>query len=128
MLFSPHLESDWLFAAFLAVGSSYLSLLLLCIRLSVFPSLSKLQRHTYYLPWLVLYPSALYFAFFGSTTSDAGDIHVQLWIMPGYMGLVTGPLLILALFEVLVRRHQYERRRAAEALPQPLPVATAKIR
>jgi hypothetical protein len=128
LFFDKHLNDEWLLVALHAVGTSYLTFLLIGVRLSLSPRNTHLFRYVTYLPWLVLYPPALYFAYVGSTTAEASDFPLQLWWFPGYAGLITGPLFLLLLVEVLVRRYSHHKRLAAEALPRPLPVATARKR
>jgi hypothetical protein len=123
LVFESHLADEWILMALHVLGTSYLALLLLCLRIGVFLRCRVLYRHVTYLPWLLLYPSAIFLAYFGSATSETGDFHLQLWLYPGSAGLVSGPLLGLLVVEVLVRRYLLHKREAALALPRPLPVA-----
>lgn len=123
LFFDRQLDGEWLPVAFHAVGTSYLTFLLIGLRLSLTPRNTHLFAYVTYLPWLPLYPAALYFAYVGSTSAAAGDFHLQLWFFPGYAGLITGPLFFVLLIEVLVRRYLLQKRLDAESLPHPLPVA-----
>jgi hypothetical protein len=128
LAFGPSFNSEWLGMTLLAVGTSYLSFLLIAVRLCLLRRCQALWARVIYAPWLLLYPSALYFAYFGSTSAEPSDFHMQLWLFPGYFGLITGGLFVVLLLEVLTRRYFHFKRLAAEALPRPLPVATAKFR
>lgn len=128
LAFDPALNDDWIGTALVAVGSTYLTLLLLAIRLIILAQARHLFAHIIYVPWLLLYPGAAYYAYGGSTTAEASEFHMNLWILPGYFGIFAGALFLLLLLEVFIRRHLHFKRLAEEALPRPLPVATAIIR
>ncbi len=116
-------EADWLLTALCFVGSSYLAFQCVCLRLGIVAGLRRHYTWLSLLPWLLLYGQALGFGFFGSTSTEADGIGVILWCFPGYLGLVTGPLMLLLAAEVFVRRRRQAARVRAESLPRPLPVA-----
>jgi hypothetical protein len=128
LLFDEQLEDDWIIAALWMGGTTYLTFFLIGLRLCIVSSLRRYYSAQVYLPWLLLYPPALYLAYFGSNEQELGAFPGLLWTMPGYLGLVSGPIFLIMLLEIVVRRHRHAKRRAAEALPRPLPPARASIR
>ncbi len=126
--FDLHMDNEWIAMALIAVGPSYLSLLLLGLRLTIIKRFRRFFPLVLYFPWIVLYPSAFFLAYLGSTTAETSDFHLQLWLYPGSFGLVTGPLFLVIVVELVVRHYVHRKREAAMALPRPLPTATAKFR
>ncbi len=107
-LLAPEIEADLVFVAIHLVGTSYLAAAILGMRLAV----HRGARHyawAWLAPWIVLYPPAVILALIGDAASAAGDLPLYLWILPGYGGLVTGPIGLLALVEVLIRRGRARR-------------------
>lgn len=92
---------QWLAVGLWAVGTSYLTLLLLVwrIRLSAPSGLAWAHGIAGALQFL----PALSFAFLGSTVDEPPEALVMVWIIPGYAGLVAGPIYALLLLEALVR-------------------------
>ncbi len=121
--FMPHLEVDWLGYALWFVGTSYLTLQFLVIRVSVIRRIRRYYSSLSITPWLVLYPPALYLAYLGSDQEELQVFPGMLWTAPGYAGLSTGFLLVVFLVEVALRRGRQAARLRKASLPAPLPQA-----
>lgn len=121
--FTGAAEADWLVAGLWFAGTSYLTLQCICLRLALISGLRRHYTRLSLAPWLLLYGQALWLGYLGSNTAEAEGIAVVLWILPGYLGLVTGPLLVILLVEVTIRRKRLADRIRETALPRPLPEA-----
>ncbi len=107
-LITPAIDPDLVLVAVHLVGTSYLAAAILALRLSVY----RTARHyawAWLAPWIVLYPPAIILALAGDSAGAAGDLQLYIWILPGYGGVVTGPVALLALVEVAVRRARARR-------------------
>lgn len=125
-LLRPELEGELVLTAVWAVGTSHLTLTLLPLRLAL---RSGTTAYSWVLlaPWLVLYPPAVLLGLvLRNPDSNLSDSIAMLWILPGWAGWVTGPLALIAVAEVVIRRIRRTRRLAAEK-PAP-PVARARFR
>ncbi len=111
-LIAPEIEPDLILVAIHLVGTSAVAAAILGLRLSVYRS-ARSYSWAWLTPWIVLYPPALILALMGDAAGSGGDLALYIWILPGYGGVVTGPIALLALVEVLVRRAR--ARRAAPA-------------
>jgi len=94
---------EWSLAALILFGTSYLSLLLVCWRIWLWrrpaTAFSWSWLPVCLLMLLPCLPMVLGYSFIS-------DVAVTIWILPGYSGLVTAPLFMIALIEVWVRfRH-----------------------
>lgn len=126
-LLRPELEGDLILIAVWAVGTSQLSLALLPLRLTL-RSGTTAYSWVFLAPWLLLYPPAVLLGLvLRDPGSDITDSIAMLWILPGWAGWVTGPLALIAIAEVVIRRVRRARRLAAQKPPPP-PVATARFR
>ena len=101
------IDPELVMIAVLVVGASYLAIQVVAMRLMV-------HRGRYgwaaLVPWLVLYPPALFLLTRGeSTGGEADDLALMVLILPGYGGWVALPLLFLALLEVVIRRARARR-------------------
>lgn len=111
------------FFSFWLVGSSYLALQLLMLRFALRPRQRRRYSQLSLCPWLLLYPPALYLAYFGSSTAELGAFPGFLWILPGYFGILTGVIGAILLIELIIRRRLLAKR-LREQLPK---VPTARI-
>jgi hypothetical protein len=126
-LLRPELDGDLVLIAVWAVGTSHLTLTLLPLRLAL-RSGATAYSWVIAAPWLLLYPPAVMLGLvLHDPGSDLSDAVMMLWILPGWVGWVTGPLAIIAVAEVVIRRVRRARRLAA-VKPAPPPVATARFR
>jgi hypothetical protein len=112
---------DWIAAAFIFVGTSYLSLLLIAMRILLITSLRRHFPWAGALAWVLLWLPAFHHALWGSTTNE-DSLAVIVWILPGYMGAVTFLLLLGFGVELAIRLAIAARRRRAAEQP-PLPEA-----
>jgi hypothetical protein len=112
---------DWIFAALVFAGSSYLSLLLVTMRILVITSLRRWFAWAGAMVWVLLWLPAFHHALWGSTTNE-DSIFVIVWLLPGYMGLITFLLLLGFGVELAIRLAIAARRRRAAEQP-PLPEA-----
>jgi len=100
---------EWFWAALIFYGTSYLTLLLVCWRIWLWRRPATAFSWSWIpvnlLMLLPCLPMILGYKFMGyKFISDFAEI---IWIIPGYVGLVTAPLFIIALIEVWVRfRHR----------------------
>ena len=83
--------AEWLVIAFWAAGTSYITFLVLALRITATRRLSKLFPYAAILPWLVLLPPAIPLAFVGDPEVSGGAYQL-IWLVPGYAGYVAGPL------------------------------------
>jgi hypothetical protein len=93
---------EWVPMALWAVGATYLLLLLITWRIWLLAS----PRHAFtwsFLPPLILVflPAPLMAL---GWTDNWDEFCSMAWVFPGYLGAVTGPLLLLAIVEVVIRR------------------------
>jgi len=93
--------SEYLVLALWAVGTSYLTFLLLVWRIRLSARSGLVEAHA--IAGTLMFLPALPLAFVGSTEGDLHDALMVLWVLPGYAGLVSGPLFGLLLVEALVR-------------------------
>lgn len=100
--------TEWLGIALWAVGTSYLTLLLLVWRIRLSAPSGLAWAHG--IAATVQFLPALVFAFAGADRGELPEVLVAVWLLPGYAGLVTGPLYAVLLIEALVR-WQHARRR-----------------
>jgi hypothetical protein len=107
-LIAPEIEPDLILVAIHLVGTSAMAAAILGLRLSVYRS-ARSYSWAWLAPWIVLYPPALILALMGDAAGSGGDLALYIWILPGYGGVVTGPIALLALVEVLVRRARARR-------------------
>lgn len=106
--------AEWLPSALIAYGTSYLALLLVCWRIWLW--LRPQTAFTWaYLPVLIMQLAPCPPMIFGLW--EHHDEVWLLWILPGYVGMVTGPLFLIALIEVMVRI--LRRKKAARAQQSP---------
>lgn len=125
-LLRPELDAELVSIAVWAVGTSHLTLLLLPLRIAV---RSGTTAYSWVIPapWVLLYPPAILLGLvLHDPGGDLSDAFALLWILPGWAGWVTGPLALIAVAEVVIRRVRRSRRLAA-ASPAP-PVARARFR
>jgi hypothetical protein len=126
-LLRPELDGDLILIAVWAVGTSHLTLVLLPLRLAL-RSGTTAYSWVIVAPWLLLYPPAVLLGLvLRDPGTDVSDAAAMLWILPGWAGWVTGPLALIAVAEVVIRRVRRARRLAAQKPPPP-PVATARFR
>jgi hypothetical protein len=107
---------DWIFAALVMVGTSYLSLLLIAMRILVITRLRRWFSWAGVMVWLLLWLPAFHHALWGSTTNE-DSIFIIIWLLPGYMGLITFLLLLGFGIELGVRYAITERRRRGSTGP-----------
>lgn len=129
IVFYPPGTGEWVGIALWFVGTSYLTLQLLVLRIT----LSSAARHRYSLlslaPWLVLYLPALVLAYAGSATEELALFPlIWMWTLPGYGGWVLLPVSLALFVEVVIRRKRLADRLRRELLPRPLPEARARMR
>lgn len=110
---------DWLGVIFIIVGSSYLTLFTVVMRLSLMTRLRRWFAWAPLLPWLVYLPPALVLALFGSTKDRVADALQLFWMLPGLFGYIGAPLLLLIVVEAGVQR--YLHHRASRPPPPELP-------
>jgi len=113
--------TEWLVMAFWGVGTSYVTLLVIALRVTAFRRMSKFFPYAAVLPWLVLMPLAIPLAFVGSTEVSNG--YFILWALPGFFGWVAGPLVLVAIIEVVIHTIRYKRREIPTPPPPGLPRA-----
>ena len=106
--------AEWFPTALIAYGASYLALLLVCWRIWLWlrPRTAFTWAH---LPVLILQLAPCPPMIFGLW--EKHDEVWLVWILPGYVGMVTGPLFLIALIEVMVRI--LRRKKAARAQQSP---------
>lgn len=119
-LIEPHIDVDLIPSAIWAVGATQLLGSLVAIRVAVRLG-SRAYAWAYLAPWLVLYPPAIALAVYGDDVGSLVDLVIALWIFPGYLGMVTAPVGVAALIEVIVRRSRVRR-------PPPVVVPEARAR
>ncbi len=107
-LIAPEIEPDLVLVAIHLVGTSAMAAAILGLRLSVYRS-ARSYSWAWLVPWIALYPPAVILALMGDAAGAGGDLALYIWILPGYGGVVTGPIALLALVEVLVRRARARR-------------------
>lgn len=100
--------TQWLAVGLWAAGTSYLTLLLLVWRIRLSAPSGIAWAHG--IAGALQFLPALPFAFLGSTVGDPPAPLVAVWLLPGYAGLVAGPLYVLLLLEALVRWHRARPR------------------
>ena len=126
-LLRPALDGDLVLIAVWVVGTSHLTLALLPLRLAL-RSGTTAYSWVIAAPWALLYPPAVMLGLvLHAPAQDLADGAAMLWILPGWAGWVTGPLALIAVAEVVIRRVRRARRLAAQK-PAPPPVATARFR
>jgi hypothetical protein len=104
----PHGDMmEWLALALWAAGTSYLTFFLLVWRIRV-PAPNGLAWAHAIAGTLIFLP-ALPFAFVGSPDAELPDALMWLWVLPGYAGMVSGPLFVLLGLEALVRWRKVRR-------------------
>lgn len=97
------------------VGTSYMSFLAIALRLSAGgPSFSWATL----LPWAYAAIPGFLLAILGSH-QEASDVILLYFLMPGYVGIVAGPLVLLLFAEVGIRVLWRKRREAAAAPAVP---------
>lgn len=98
----PHGDMvEWLGIALWAGGTSYLTFFLLVWRIRVPAPNALAWAHS--IAGMLIFLPALAFAFFVSPEADLPDVLLWLWMLPGYAGMVAGPLFVLLWLEALVR-------------------------
>lgn len=107
---------DWAGFALVFVGTSYLTLH--CMLLVV---LARARQGRWFhlssaLPWVVLGTPAVFLAFAGSANDELAGAVELLWVLPGYAGMVAGPVLAIA-FGLAVYERRVHARRVAESEP-----------
>jgi len=105
---APAIDPDLVLVAVHVIGTSYLAVAIIGLRLSVHRG-ARNYAWAWLSPWIVLYPPAVILALMGDAAGAAGDLPLYIWILPGYGGAVTVPIALLALVEVLVRRARARR-------------------
>lgn len=93
--------TEYLAIALWAVGTSYLTFLLLVWRLCLSAPNGLAVAHA--IAGALMFGPALPLAFVGSTAGELDEALLLLWVFPGYAGIVSGPLFVLLLIEALVR-------------------------
>lgn len=93
--------TEWLVMALWAVGTSYLTIVLLVWRIRLSARNGLAWAHG--LACAIQFLPALPLAFFGSTEGELNGPLLGVWMLPGYGGLVAGPIYVLLLLEALVR-------------------------
>jgi hypothetical protein len=111
--------ADWAPIAFWFFGTSYLTLALVVLRIWLSYRPSTAFTWAPIAPMVLMVAPALVLAVGGGgrNFADAADV---LWILPGYLGTVTGPLFVILLVEALIRGNA-----GAQPLPK-LPPAASK--
>jgi hypothetical protein len=101
---------EWIVPAMQLAGTSYLTLLLVTWRIWMF----KEPRGAFAWSWVpafaLIWLSAAVMAVVPDHPYDDGIVYF-VWVMPGWGGLVAGPLLVVLLVEALVRRRLARRPR-----------------
>ncbi len=128
IVFYPPGSGEWVGAALWFVGTSYLALQLVVLRITLRFAARKRYSLLSLSPWIVLYLPAVILAYAGSTTEELGAFPGLLWTIPGYGGLVLAPIAFVLLIEALLRRKHLADRLRKEQLPRPLPEARARFR
>ena len=121
-LLAPELDGELVGIAFWLVGTSYLTIAVPLVRLTIQVS-PRSASWALLAPWLFFYPPALLLAAAGDSTGDLVDLVILIWAAPGYGGWIAAPVALAALAEVLVRRS-----RARRPPPVVLPEARARAR
>ena len=93
--------AEYLGMALWAVGTSYLTFLLLVWRIGLSAPNGLVVAHA--IAGTLMFAPALPLAFVGSTQGELDDPLLFLWAFPGVAGYVPGPLFGLLLLEALVR-------------------------
>jgi hypothetical protein len=101
------------------VGTSYITWLTICLRLGIqIQGWPWWNRYILLLPLITIAPLAMWLALCGSHDKFS-NTYFNIFAIPGMLGLVAGPLLLLLLGEPLLRRHRAKRKkRNAEQLPK----------
>lgn len=99
---------EWVLIALWAVGTSYLTIFLLVWRIRLSAPDGLAWAHA--IAGAIELVPALLFGFLGATEGALDKPLLVVWMLPGYAGLVAGPLYGLLLIEALVR-WQHARRR-----------------
>jgi len=93
-------------------GATYLTYLLICMRILV--RRQRLYARASWIPWLMFAPLAIGLTVWGSATSDA-DLSLAYYLLPGYAGLVPAAIILVLTIEVVIRhRIALARERAQE--------------
>lgn len=93
--------TEWMVIALWALGTSYLTLVLLVWRIRLSARNGLAWAHG--IACAIQFLPALPLAFFGSTEGELEGPLLAVWMLPGYGGLVAGPIYALLLLEALVR-------------------------
>lgn len=117
---------DWVLTALLTVGTSYLSLQLIVVRVALIERVRRYYSLLSLAPWIVLYPPAVVLGVWGSG-DEAGDIPLSLWILPGYVGMTTLVILVVFGVELVFRRRRLALSEREPEFPAPLPTAQARF-
>jgi hypothetical protein len=99
---------EWLVIALWAAGTSYLTFFLLVWRIRVPAPHGLAWAHA--IAGTLIFLPALVLAFVGSPHEPLPDVLMWLWVLPGYAGMVSGPLFGLLLIEALLRRRSARSR------------------
>lgn len=96
-------DPDYLAIALAGVGPSYATYLLVSLRLL---RESSWFGYATFIPFLLMMLPAAYLAAFGSTEAPA-NAWEDYFVLPGFLGLVSGPLLLLLFGELVLRRRRH---------------------
>jgi hypothetical protein len=100
-----------------AVGTTYLLFVLIFWRVLLAIGVRQAFSWALVPPLILLFLPALPMAF--GVTSDWLDSVMLVWMSPGYGGAVTGPVLVVAIIEVLVRWRMTRSSRASNREDDP---------
>ena len=117
---------DWILSALIMVGTSYISLQLIVLRVALIERVRRYYSLLSLAPWLVLYPPAVILGIWGSG-DEVGDIPLALWILPGYVGMTTLVILVVFGAELIFRRRRLALSEREPEFPAPLPTAQARF-
>lgn len=122
-LWAPDLDGELIGIAVWTVGTSYLALQVILLRIALLAP-GRVYSWALLAPWLLFYPGAPILGLLSTGGhEDLGDAFAMLWILPGYAGWVTGPLVLIAIVEVVLRRVARSRRMR----PPPPTLPTARV-
>lgn len=111
--------TEWIAAAVMLGGSSYLSLLMLTTRVWLAMSPRGAFTWSFVVP-LTLFVLPALMAAFGSGLSS---FFVVVWVYPGYMGIVTAVLALVLVIELVSRLRKKAKQMGMRPPPPPDPPA-----
>jgi uncharacterized membrane protein len=110
---------EWVPMALIVFGSSYLTLLLVGWRMWLLSAPASAFSWSYVPAMVILLGPCPIMAF--GATHDWMAVTIFVWAFPGYWGLVTAPLLLALVAEVLVRIHHRKERTRRDTPTRPDP-------